>query len=227
MMHIRGLMIIVVGGTKGGSGKTTISTHLAAIRAYKKQDVLLIDADDQETSYDFSALRNSLDEDYPQYTCIKLTGKSVRTEVLKLSDKFNDIIIDTGGRDTVSQRAALSIANVLLVPFVPRSFDLWTLENVGGIVEEIKQINPIITAFAFLNRADSRGVDNSYAQKYISETSNIRMIAPIIGSRKAFGNAAAEGKSVLELKNQDTKAISEINNLYNFVFNLDSLKMSE
>jgi chromosome partitioning protein len=226
MTYKKGLMIIVVGGIKGGSGKTTISTHLAAIRSYKKKDVLLIDADDQETSYDFSTLRNGLEENYPQYTCIKLTGKSVRTEVLKLSDKFSDIIIDTGGRDTISQRAALSIADILLIPFVPRSFDLWTLDNVSEIIEEIKQINPSIQAFAFLNRADARGIDNTDAQKCIKETNNIKMIEPVICHRKAFGNAAAEGKSVLELKNQDTKAVYEINSLYNFIFNLDPIRGS-
>ena len=219
-------MIIVVGGIKGGSGKTTISTHLAMIRSYQKKEVLLIDADDQETSYDFSTLRNSLDEKYPQYTCIKLTGKSVRTEVSKLSDKFSNIIIDTGGRDTVSQRAALSIADILLIPFVPRSFDLWTLDNVSEVIEEIKQINPTIKAFAFLNRADSRGIDNIDAQECIKETNNIKMIEPVICNRKAFGNAAAEGRSVMELKNQDKKAIHEINNLYNFTFNKDPFKES-
>ena len=35
MTYKKGLMIVVVGGIKGGSGKTTISTHLAAIRSKK------------------------------------------------------------------------------------------------------------------------------------------------------------------------------------------------
>ena len=41
-------MIIVTGGIKGGSGKTTIATHLAVMRAQNNSDTLLIDADDQE-----------------------------------------------------------------------------------------------------------------------------------------------------------------------------------
>lgn len=43
-------MIITVGGIKGGSGKTTVATNLAVIRANDGRDVLLIDADDQETA---------------------------------------------------------------------------------------------------------------------------------------------------------------------------------
>ena len=34
-------MIVVVGGIKGGSGKTTVATNLAIIRALSGKDVLL------------------------------------------------------------------------------------------------------------------------------------------------------------------------------------------
>ncbi len=214
-------MIIVVGGIKGGSGKTTIATNVAIMRSYEKPNILLVDADDQETSYDFSILRNSNEEEQlSQYTCIKLTGAAIRTEILKLKVNYDDIIIDTGGRDTISQRAALSIADILLIPFVPRSFDLWTLEAVSKVIDEIKQINPNIQAYAFLNRADSRGLDNSQAQEFIKDTDNIKMLSDsIICNRKVFGNAAAEGKAITELKVQDQKAVSEIKILYDYVFN--------
>jgi len=110
-------MIIIAGGIKGGSGKTTVATNLAVIRAGQGRDVLLVDADDQETATDFTNLRNERGEGTAQYTGIKLTGAAVRTEILRLAPKYQDIIIDTGGRDTSSQRAALSVADVLLVPF--------------------------------------------------------------------------------------------------------------
>ena len=103
-------MIIVVGGIKGGSGKTTVAANLAVIRSSKSKDVLLNDADDQGTATDFTVLRNEQLIKGADYTSIKLSGSAVRTEVLRLSDKFKDIIIDTGGRDTISQRAALSVA---------------------------------------------------------------------------------------------------------------------
>src|SRR5207237_10288608 len=99
-------MIIVVGGIKGGSGKTTVATNLAVLRSGKSKDVLLIDADDQETATDFTVLRNEHLSNRAGYTCIKLSGAAVRTEVLRLAEKYKDIIIDTGGRDTTSQHAA-------------------------------------------------------------------------------------------------------------------------
>ena len=211
-------MIITVGGIKGGSGKTTIATHLAIMRTAAGRDVLLVDADDQETATDFTALRN---ERYPEgagYTSIKLTGPAVRTETLRLKEKYQDIVIDTGGRDTTSQRAALTASDALLVPFVPRSFDIWTVEKVGALVDEIKAVHGALQAFIFLNRADSRGSDNEDAAEVLRSMESLTLLEATIGQRKAFGNAAAEGLAVTELRQPDAKAISEVQALYNLVF---------
>ena len=50
-----------------------------------------------------------------------------------------------------------------LIPFVPRSFDVWTLSAVAGLVDEIRTVNPDLQALVFLNRADPRGSDNDDA----------------------------------------------------------------
>lgn len=50
-------MILVCGGIKGGSGKTTMATNLAAMRAGAGKDVLLVDADEQESATIFTAIR--------------------------------------------------------------------------------------------------------------------------------------------------------------------------
>jgi chromosome partitioning protein len=61
----------------------------------------------------------------------------VRTELERIAPKYDDVIVDAGGRDTVSQRAALVLAHVLLVPFVGSvaKFDFWTKSKnfVSGI----------------------------------------------------------------------------------------------
>ena len=218
-------MIVCVGGIKGGSGKTTVATNLAVMRAATGRDVLLIDADDQETASDFTILRNEKMTGGAGYTSIKLTGAAVRTETLRLAGKYGDIIIDTGGRDTTSQRAALSVADVLLVPFVPRSFDVWTLEKVSGLVGEMRAANPSLTAYAFLNRADPRGQDNDEAAEAMKDTPELRFLDMPLGTRKAFGNAASQGMAVTELKPQDPKASEEMQILYGHLF--DTTKVSE
>lgn len=215
-------MIITVGGIKGGSGKTTVATNLAVMRANCGRDVLLIDADDQETATDFTALRSERRNEGAGYTGIKLTGPAVRTETLKLRGKYEDIVIDTGGRDTTSQRAALAVSDVLLVPFVPRSFDIWTIEKVAELVEEMRAANPNLRAYTFINQADSRGSDNQDAAEVLRDSPTLRLLPVLLGERKAFGNAAAEGLAVSELRRQDPKALEEITALYRLVWGENS-----
>jgi chromosome partitioning protein len=215
-------MIVTTGGIKGGSGKTTIATNLAIMRALAGRDVLLIDADDQETATDFTALRSAQNANGAGYTSIKLTGATVRTETMKLREKFDDILIDTGGRDTTSQRAALTVSDILIVPFVPRSFDVWTLEKVAELVEEMKAANPSLRAHTFINRADPRGTDNEDAAGVLRDNPTLPLLDAPIGQRKAFGNAAAAGLAVCEMKPADPKANEEITRLYQFIFETGS-----
>jgi chromosome partitioning protein len=46
-------------------------------------------------------------------------------------NKWQDIIIDAGGRDSTALRAALILSDVLLVPFAPRSYDVWALDDMA------------------------------------------------------------------------------------------------
>ena len=213
-------MIITVGGIKGGSGKTTVATNLAVLRARAGRDVLLVDADDQETASDFTMLRNERLDGGAGFTAIKLTGAAVRNEVRRLAAKHDDVVIDTGGRDTTSQRAALTVSDVLLVPFVPRSFDVWTLEKVSELIAEMRVANPSLRAQAFINRADPRGQDNAEAEAAIEEADELMLIRTPLGTRKAFGNAAALGLSVVELHPQDPKASAEVMTLHRYLFDI-------
>ena len=52
----------------------------------------------------------------------------------------------------------------------------------------------------------------------IKENENLMTLPVMICNRKAFGNAASEGKSVNELKIADRKAILEIDSLYKCIF---------
>jgi chromosome partitioning protein len=186
----------------------------------KSGDVLLVDADEQETSKDFTNLRTEelKGSGGAGYTCVALSGQLVRTQVMRLANKYDDIIIDVGGRDTTSQRAALVIADIVLVPFVPRSFDVWTIEAVADLITEVRPVNPKLRVMCFINRADPRGQDNAETAELLRETKGCEFIAASLGSRKSFANASARGLAVVELKPADPKAIEEIEGLYNYVF---------
>jgi chromosome partitioning protein len=210
-------MIYTIGGIKGGSGKTTIATNLAVMLYLKGRDVLFVDADDQETATDFTHWRNESLPNGAGYTAIQLANNAVRTEILKLKSKYDDIVIDTGGRDTTSQRAAMTVSDVYIVPFIPRSFDMWTLEKVARLIDEMRTAKPDLRAYAVLNKIDSRGSDNTEAKEFLGETDSIVLIESALGHRKSFANAASKGLSVVEYKPADEKAIKELNELFNIL----------
>jgi chromosome partitioning protein len=214
-------MIITVGGIKGGSGKTTIATNLTVWLSQRGEDVLLVDADDQETATDFTAWREETLNGRTGYTSVKLTGDNVRSQIQKLKDKYTHIVIDTGGRDTTSQRSAIVVSDVYLLPFNPRSFDIWTITKVQNLIREIRSVKPTeLRAFSFLNRADFRGSDNKDASDNLNMIEDIVFIDTPIGNRKAFSNAASRGLAVFEMEPADEKAISEVNELFNQFTNL-------
>ena len=210
-------MITVVGGTKGGTGKSTVATNLAVMHAAGGADVLLVDADEQGTSTNFTNMRNQTRPEGAGYTCVALTGKAVMTELRRLAPKYQEVVVDIGGANAATQRGALSVCDAYLVPFAPRSFDVWALERVAELVEEGRAVNPDLRAYAFLNRADARGGDNAAAAEIIRDQSVLEFLPASLGNRKSFARAATSGLSVVELRPTDEKAIEEIGSLFGVV----------
>ena len=218
-------MIITVGGTKGGGGKTTIATNLAVMRSAEGREVLLVDADDQATASSFTSLRNSNRKvDGAGYTSVRLLGEEILHGHTSLREKYEDIVIDAGGRDTDSHRAALVVANVALIPFQPSSFDVWELGKASKVIRETRTVNPSLHAFTLINMADPRGLDNTAAAEYAEDVDGLEFIPASIVTRKAFRRAAAQGLSVTELRPQDPKAAHEMRTLFEFAFGLGGTK---
>ena len=97
-------MVVVLAQTKGGVGKSTLAVNFAVERSRAGRDVLLVDADEQATATDFTALRTE-QLGVPSYTAVALSGPAVRTQVLQMRPKYGDIIIDASGRDTAGLRS--------------------------------------------------------------------------------------------------------------------------
>ncbi|HBL98141.1 TPA: chromosome partitioning protein ParA [Candidatus Dependentiae bacterium] len=209
-------MIVTIGGIKGGVGKSLISTNLTVMRALGGFKVLLVDGDEQGTSGDWTDHRIGLGLNTP-WTTVRLKAAAVRTEVLKLSNNYDDIIIDCGGRDTVSLRAALTVSDVFLVPFQPKSFDIWTASKVADLVADAKILNPKLSAYCFINCGGTRGNDNEIAMQILGKAEGLSLLTTAIASRKAFSNATSEGMGIIEVK-KDEKAINEMQALHDAIF---------
>lgn len=209
-------MIVTVGNTKGGVGKTTIALNLAIARALAGRDVWLIDGAAQiavSIRSDAGTLPGLACATYPD-------GKDLRAQVQQQRAKFDDIVIDVGGRDSSALRAALMLTDVLLVPFQPRSYDVWALNDIAALVDMANAERDGLQALAFLNFADpgDSSTDNVEAAAAVADVPQFRFINTPIRRRKAFANAAGEGRSVLETRPPDRKAVDEINVLVKAVY---------
>lgn len=209
-------MIVAVGNVKGGVGKTTLAVNLAIAQSRSGRDVLLIDGDEQGTAVAFTELRSEQKNGNPGYTVVSLHGTAIRTQVRQLVSKYADIVIDVGGRDTGSLRAALTVADVVLVPVQPRSFDLWGVDQTAELIREAREINENLRAVSVINAADAQGKDNEAAAQALREIEGVELAPSFIVRRKAFPNAAAAGLSILEY--DDPKAIEEFSRLTEMLF---------
>lgn len=213
-------MILTVGNTKGGVGKTTLSLNIAIARAIAGKDVWLIDGDRQGTAQTAVSIRADA-EHLPGIACASYPdGQTLRAQVQQQLSKFDEIIIDAGGRDSTALRAALVLSDILLVPFQPRSYDVWALNDIASLVDEARSIRDGLRAYAILNCADpgDSAIDNTEAAAAVAEVPQFEYLDTPIRRRKAFANAAGMGLSVLEIKPGDKKAKDELNALINALF---------
>ncbi len=208
-------MILAVGNVKGGVGKTTLAVNLTIALARLGREVLLVDGDEQATAMEFTELRTERAGN-PGYTAVALQGAAIRTQIRQLAPKYADVVVDVGGRDTGSLRAALTVADVVLIPVQPRSFDLWGLDQTAELVREAREVNDRLRAVVVLNEADVQGKDNDAAAEAVREVEGLELASVRIVRRKAFPNAAAVGLSVLEY--DDLKAQDELGGLFSLLF---------
>jgi chromosome partitioning protein len=210
-------MILTVGNIKGGVGKTVLAVNIAAAMAQRGLDVLLIDGDEQASAAMFAQVRADAGAK-PEFTTIQLQGAAIRQQARQLRDKYDEIVIDVGGRDTGSLRAALTITDAVLIPFQPRSVDLWAAGQIAALVAEAREVNGALKAYSVINIADPVGKDNEDAAAVLAGLEFIKPLPVTIVRRKAFPNAFSLGLGVGELVPRDQKAADELLSIVSLLY---------
>ncbi|HEF0046110.1 TPA: AAA family ATPase, partial [Citrobacter freundii] len=82
------MKVIAVLNQKGGSGKTTIATHLARALQLDGNDVLLVDSDPQGSARDWAAVR----EDHP-LTVVGIDRPTIDRDLKNIATK-DFVVID-------------------------------------------------------------------------------------------------------------------------------------
>ena len=212
-------MIVLVGGEKGGVGKTTLAVNLAVMRGRGGHDVLLIDADKQASANLWAGIRQE-EHRGPPVPCLQKRGKGLAGDIRDLATRYEDVVIDAGGQDAVELRAALTIAHLALFPIQPSLFDAATVATLAALVAQAQAFNPALIAAVVINRAspNPRVKEAEEAQEVIAEYRELHLLKALIRDRIIFRKAARNGLCVLESAPPDHAAAAEVQALYREVF---------
>lgn len=211
-------MILTLGHTKGGVGKSTLALNIAIERLRGGADVLLIDADPRQASVSRAVGVRAESGLAPSLPCVVLEdAKSLRQQIGLLREKYDDLIIDVGGKDSGLLRAALMVTDALLLPVAPESVEIWALDDVEALIEEARAIRDF-RVLATLNRAKPGGRDNDDTLTAIRDYPGIQTVPAFIGSRTTFSSAFGRGQSVAEYRPRNPKAVEEIATLMRAIY---------
>ena len=128
------MIVIAVLNQKGGSGKTTIATHLARALQLEGADVLLIDSDPQGSARDWAAVR----EDQP-LSVVGIDRPTIERDLKALGRK-DFIVIDGAPQAADLAVSAIKAADVVLIPVQPSPYDIWATADLVELVKSRIQI---------------------------------------------------------------------------------------
>ncbi|HUH31209.1 MAG TPA: ParA family protein [Rhodanobacter sp.] len=128
------MLTTLVASSKGGCGKSTVVTQLAAHWAQAGQHTVIVDADRQGSSFRWATLR-------PDNVPGVLAFEGGRRALNKLPVDTQQLLIDSAaGSGERELEPYLELADVVLVPVLPSSFDLHATLNFLGELQAMPRI---------------------------------------------------------------------------------------
>lgn len=223
-VDLPGTHIITVGSEKGGTGKTTLATNIAAMRAMAGYDVLLVDTDIQQSASFWAGVRAENPNIAAKLTCVSKQGK-IGYDLLELKKKFHCIIVDAGGRDSLELRQAVLVSDQIIIPIRTGQFDTWTITRMAQILDDSKVILGGVQPYArtLLNAANTNPAVNEIAEarEYLEDyKAQMPLLDTVIFERIVYRRTVRDGMGVAEVSGagRDAKAVQELAQLYAEIF---------
>ena len=195
---------------KGGSGKSTLSLHLAASAQAEGHAAAILDTDPQGTCWAWGRRRG---EDSP--VIVKDTNKANFKKRLKEFEAsgIKIAVIDTPGMSAEEPMAAAALSDLILIPSRPGQADL---EVIPTAMRSLALIDRVIPYYVILSisRA-SRGTleRDNFAIESLEQMGyppGASYGAPTIHDRAAFDLAMRLGRSVGEVEPQGKAALETL-----------------
>lgn len=205
------MKVIAVLNQKGGSGKTTIATHLARGLQLEGHTVLLVDSDKQGSARDWRAV----DEDNP-LPVVGLDRPTLDKDLKSISNK-DFVVIDGSPQATDLAVSAIKASDLILIPVQPSPYDIWATSDLVDIVKQRIEMTDGNLKAAFVV---SRAINNTNIGKEVS-TVLLDYGLPVLNTkvmqRVSYPNSAAIGKTIFDTETASSSAVQEITSLVNEV----------
>ena len=200
------MRVLAFASQKGGSGKTTLSGHLA-VQAERAGagPVVLVDTDPQGSLADWWNERKAPTPAFAQTTVARLISDldTLRAQGFKLA------IIDTPPAITLAIQSVISVSELVIIPTRPSPHDL---RAAGGTVEIAERAGkPLVFV---INGAAVRARITAEAAIALSQHGTV---APVtIHQRTEFASSMIDGRTVMEVGPKGRSA-GEIENLWQYL----------
>jgi chromosome partitioning protein len=189
---------------KGGAGKTTLAIHLAAAAQETGLVSLIVDTDPQATASQWAAWRRDTPPEVIDSPPPRLRAKidAARAQGAQF------VVIDTPPHADSAARAAVEIADLVLIPCRPSAFDLSAIQTTAKLVQLLRK--PAFVVFT----AGAPNAARIYAEAGELVAGFGTPACPLIlPDRAAYRHASAEGRTVTELE-PNGRAAGEVRALY-------------
>ena len=187
------MTLIAVCQLKGGSGRSTLATNLAV-----GLDASLVDADPpQFSAAAWGAVRG-----------VEVTAVNTHRELFDRVPLLGVCVVDCPPRAAEMTRAALGLADLILIPVTPGAADLWAVQDLLPIVREAQELDPKPIVRLVWNKYRAHVGSEAELVAQASRELGIKSMQATLGYRAAYWKAFIEGLSVLE--GSDPKARDEM-----------------
>lgn len=184
--------VIAVLNQKGGSGKTTIATHIARALQQDGADVLLVDSDPQGSARDWAAVQ----EDQP-VTVVGIDRPTIDRDLKQVARK-DYVVIDGAPQAADLAVSAIKAASFVLIPVQPSPYDIWATADLVELVKQRIEVTDGKLQAAFVV---SRAIKGTKIGAEIAEALGgygLPVLESRITQRVSYPGTAATGTTVLD-----------------------------